>query len=405
MGHIILEKYSCKDPYAMEGEDRCNYGTQEYYACTDGKWKTIAINETEYCLNCPNICGDGLCSCGETASSCYRDCRSGNCAAGYLDQYRCTDGTSQRLYRNADCSTEWRKTQECAYGCAGGKCNSAPGVEAGCSISITSFDYLSSITESEASPYITVSIKNTGETEETVDIVLKVSGVVKGYYSQTESQGGEFPKKFFYEPPNETGTFPLEIFASADCGAKDNVTAMLEVTPMGEAIVYPPAVVTPPEPPLQTSADIYPSAIDIALGSSGVIIVDIDSSEEQDFEIGVAGGDPAWFEYPEHVTVKKEKSIYVYATPQQAGAHEITVSVSAGNEDYAFSRKVSIFVASPKSMEAEGTVLGVMARIIGDAIGLLSSNIWAVISIIVIAIIILVAIGHRHLKTEYEDVL
>lgn len=46
------------------------------------------------------------------------------CSEGYLDSYRCSGDSRERLYRYSDCRTEWRHYEHCSNGCSGGVCSS-----------------------------------------------------------------------------------------------------------------------------------------------------------------------------------------------------------------------------------------------------------------------------------------
>jgi len=47
----------------------------------------------------------------------------GTCSEGYVDQYRCSGSTQQRMWRNPDCSTAWRDYGSCSGGCGSYACN------------------------------------------------------------------------------------------------------------------------------------------------------------------------------------------------------------------------------------------------------------------------------------------
>jgi len=51
---------------------------------------------------------------------------SGNCKAGYLNNYQCSGNYLQRQYMNSDCSTVWKNSQRCTYGCSNNQCNPRP---------------------------------------------------------------------------------------------------------------------------------------------------------------------------------------------------------------------------------------------------------------------------------------
>ena len=118
----------------------------------------------------------------------------------------------------------------------------------------------------------------------------------------------------------------------------------------------------------------------------------------------VEGGDSEWFEYPSKVVVAEEDSVYIYVTPTETGKHDITVSVVADTEDIHFSDVVSLYVSPAAYEEAEGTFLGYMMNRVADAFEFMQENYWVIFVIILIALLAILGIGHRHLKTEYEDI-
>jgi len=404
MGHIVIEGYLCSSPAGTDGQTRCDYASRDYLECTDNGWEIIAHDEDDYCYVCPNVCGDGECNCGETTATCTRDCGTGRCQPGYMNEYRCSGDTRQRRFRFNNCSEEWRAVEECEHGCTGGECNTGPGEVAGCGVKINTFDYLSSIS-GDGRPYVTATVENTGEDEEDITIVLKVGDAVKGSHSETLDSGGIFTKTIDYYRPPTSGDYKIELEATADCGSTDSANATLSVGAGGGLVVEPPEPIIPPQPQLQTSVDFYPTVIDVVAGKSKAIVLDIDSSTEQVFTTTITGAPAEWFEYQWQVFVAREKSTYVYVTPQTAGTYELTISVSAGSEGLDFSKQVYLYVAPTASEQLEGTYIGYVMEQIGNAINFALENVWMVVSLIIIALLVIIAIGHKHLKTEYEDLL
>jgi len=111
------EKY-CENPYGEEGDSRCDYALRQYMVCEDGEWQ--CHDHGAYCSHCDH-CGDGVCNCDETYSSCPSDCEP-ECDAGYLLDYRCDGDWRQRKYQRSDCSTIWKNYEYCDYGCYNGYC-------------------------------------------------------------------------------------------------------------------------------------------------------------------------------------------------------------------------------------------------------------------------------------------
>jgi hypothetical protein len=407
MGHIILEGFICSNPHAIEGQTKCDYGEQEYLQCTTNGWQVVSKNEDEYCYNCAGICGDGECNCGENTTTCRRDCGTGRCRTGYMDEYRCLGSTRERKFQLSDCDTEWKDVEDCLYGCGiNDECNPGPGQIAGCGVKIKTFDYMSSATPS-SNPYVTVLVENTGDQSETITLSLKVGGAQKGTYSENVYFGDNFTKTLYYFQPTLPGSYPIVLNADADCGSSDVATAELSISEPGEVVEPPPgpAVVVPADPAPQTAVDFFPTLLDIVAHQSKVIVVDIDSSQRQTFSIMVEGVPESWVEYQRQVIVDREKSVYIFTTPEKTGTYELTIFVTAESEGKNFERKVDLYVAPVDSEKPEDTFLGYVTNEFTNFVSYVSQNIWAVIALIIIAIIIVIAIGHKHLKTEYEDIL
>lgn len=404
MGHIILEGFVCSSPEAIEGQTRCDYVDREYLECTTSGWQVIDRNVEEYCYNCQTTCGDGACNCGENTTTCRRDCGTGTCTARYLHEYRCVGDYLQRKVVFNDCSTDWRNVEDCVYGCRDGACKPLPGQAASCGVSIKTFDYLSTITP-EGSPYVTLTVENTGTETESMAAAIFINNSIIATYNRNLDAGSEFTRTFSYSPPSVPGSYDIKARIAAGCGSYDTVTSTLNVISQGE-VVSPPAFVVPDQPQLQTSVDFFPTIMDVKEHGSKVIVVDIDSSHEQEFTINVEGAPYQWLEYPGSVTVGREESVYIYLTPEEAGTYELTVTATARDEGKSFERKVDVFVAPADAVAVdEDTLLGYIISQLAGFVGFVSQNITLLMALIIVALLLVVAIGRRHLKTEYEDLL
>jgi hypothetical protein len=404
MGHIILEGFVCARPEAIEGQTRCDYVDREYLECTTSGWQVIDRNVEEYCYNCQTTCGDGACNCGENTTTCRRDCGTGSCSARYLNEYRCLGDYRQRRIVFSDCSSEWRHVEDCIYGCASGECNPGPGQIAGCGVNIKTFDYLSTVT-TEGSPYVTMTVQNTGTGTEFMAATLFIDNSAVATQQSTLHAGSEFTRTFSYSPPSAPGSYDIKIRADAGCGSSDTATSTLSVITQGE-VVEPPAFVVPDRPQIQTNVDFFPTIIDIKEHGSKVIVVDIDSSMEQEFTLNVEGAPYHWFEYPSSVTVDVEESVYIYMTPEEVGTYELTVTAVAQDEILSFERKIDVFVAPADAAAVdEDTVLGYLVSQIAGFFIFVSQNLVLLMALIIVALLIIIAIGRKHLKTEYEDLL
>lgn len=93
------------------------------------------------------------------------------CSEGYVDQYRCSGSTQQRMWRYQDCSTAWRDYGSCAGGCGSYGCNSPSA-----SVSMST---PANANEGDT-VYETVRVENNGQRGTTYDISAYVCRVADG---------------------------------------------------------------------------------------------------------------------------------------------------------------------------------------------------------------------------------
>lgn len=401
MGHMILDSYRCAGPYGMEDETRCDYASRKHLTCDQGRWITTAQNTGDYCYDCPYTCGDGVCNCGEDQSTCRRDCESGQCNRGYLDEYRCVSNVLQRRYRHSDCTEDWSSVETCVQGCSNNQC--IGGANEGCGVAIRSFDYISFVTE-QTSPYVKVAAENTGNLTGTLTITLRVGDVVKSY-SATVSKGQSAQNTFEFARPANPGTYAISVEVASSCGASDAVGGTLVYGQQGGAVQTPPAVMEPPKQLRETGIDVYPAVIDFASCQSKVITLDIESSTRQTFVIRVQGAPEEWLDYPQQVEVDGHKTVYIYATPDRAGKYELVISADPKTEGGSFSRRVDMYVAPGTCDKKDGTAIGYAMDQAAKLFEAISKNVWAVVALVIIALIVVFAIGRKQLKSEYEGLM
>lgn len=283
MMHIVKQPFECSDPYGLPGQNMCDYSSQQYLACSGGEWVVVAENSSDYCYNCPGVCGDSVCNCGENET-----CPDCVCEQEYIDDYRCYGGESQRGYQYSDCSTEWRYWEYCDYGCSNGVCNprgtgtycdcsgeqyifngESQGIrnlafyencssecnlecfynsdcltgygcldfecisdfEIVCGVYIYSPDYSNNIMGNEQG-FITAGVRNTGAWTETITLNFYLSGNLLESYSinLTEDEEAERTAYFTRSP----GVYQVRVNASADCGSTDTRYDTLSVMEGGE---------------------------------------------------------------------------------------------------------------------------------------------------------------------------
>lgn len=404
MGRIILKDYVCQDPQGYEGSWRCDYSRQRYYECRGTDWEIINSSAGEYCYNCLSTCGDGVCNCGESSITCRCDCASGSCTPGYLGDYRCYSDTLQEKFRSYDCSEEWRDIQDCAFGCENDDCIGGSLKPMSCGVIITAMDYQGSALIGEI-PYVNVTVRNPSNRSERIDIILKVGNAIKGSYFQTLLPGNSFTKTFTYLTPPVSGKYDIVADATANCGTNDSMKATINVFETEFGIVIPPDAVVMPGPIENTVVEIYPGSIDLARGESKAITINIETAVAQSFNVQINGVDQSWLEYEREKAIGTKKSIYVYVTPGEAGIHELNITVTSSIEDGTYEKSVKLFVAPAEYSESTDTILGVIFNGIINIINYLTENIWALLVLILAGIIIVLLLGKRHLKTEYEDLI
>jgi hypothetical protein len=388
MVHIIFEEYVCKSPAGKVGHNYCDYSSQEYLVCEGNGWKVLGKNDNDYCFNCADTCGDGVCNCEETINSCYSDCY---CPKGYTNQFTCQGDWQMVKFQQEDCSAKWVKNKYCAYGCEDNYCktpcpegylneydcsgstlwrryltntceeiwkfveacpngcyeNACLGSDGPkgeeCGIDIQSVDYVDNFHEGEKGRVV-VTVKNTGTVKEKLNLTLLVDGAKKYSYSINMNSGDEIEKAMFYYigPGLRNG----DVIAKTSCGSVDSASFQVNVLEKEEEVIFPPY--TPPyeEEEIETLVTISPDSLDIFQGMAKSIAVDI-QSERQPFSISVSGVPPEWVSYDNLVEVQGSETIFIFVTPKVTGNYVMEVSVTALDENKFFSSNVDLFVITP----------------------------------------------------------
>jgi hypothetical protein len=462
VSHVILQDYSCFSPHGLEGQDYCDYYSQRYYICQDGKW----VEAEGYSYHCAL-----------------------DCQEGYLSSYRCYGNVLQAEYQHSDCSTEWVNSQYCRYGCESGQClprfsctphyqtacyngdlwwydscNRRESVheycEAGCindrcireycssgwvctdgyhrayrhydctfsystycqygcedgmcrpeticGVDITSFDYVEHARE-DYQTYVTATVLNTGNDDETIELTLYVDGVKRGHYSKSLDPRESYIKTLYYFP--DAGTNSVKVTARAGCGSVDTRSATVYAhdtkdsaicnsnglcePSLGENQGTCPSDCKPAEP-VKTWVGFYPESMDTILNKGNAVVINIRSSRPQAFSIDVKGVPSDWLSYSGGVDVDREEAVYVYIIPKSLGSYDVDVTVTALSENLRFSSDIDLYVASEK---IEGSFAG-GPTISGEAIDNALTDFWVVLSIIIIAIAVVVVFGGIRLRKK-----
>ncbi len=402
MVHYVLYPFECKNPHGIRGENRCDYDLRQYLVCRGGSWIVLARNnDGEYCYNCLYHCGDGSCNCGETYSSCYRDCRR-SCTQEWI----CMD-SYYKVYRYSDCSLG--TSVYCPNGCRSGECISGSSV---CDVGITTFDYVNRFPFGHEG-YVTMNIMNTGSRTETINISFYLDGVLKNYRRFGVGAGDEKSQTFYYMPGD--GSHQIKVIMETSCGTEERRDAYVNVfrisdddfvicndngicePEIGESVTNCPrdcAVIILPD----TSVDINPSGMDMGINRGKVVSVYIVSHHPQTFTIHVTGVPESWMSYEKSIHVDEKDTVYIYITPKELGNYNMTVSVEAQDEGLVFSSDVALYVAPLSKSDIEDSLLGRFLKLIADFFGFLGSNLWALVTLLVIAFVTVIVVGMKKLR-------
>jgi hypothetical protein len=392
MVHRVLEPYTCSNPNGYEGQRRCDLSGRRYLVCRNGNWESVAENSGDYCYYCSH-CGDGLLNCGETAETCPEDyaycgyvsgCPPHGCQPKYLDQYQCRGSWVQRLYRYSNCETEWEDWEYCEYGCSGGECIECQpkyldqyrckdswvqrlyrysscdiewqgweyceyGCSGGscrvpCGVSITGYDYNDKVRVGE-SGFFTLTVKNTGQGEERIELELFIDGVKKRSFAKNLFAGEDYTETFEYALSK--GSHRLTVFANADCGKVDSISV--------DTLVYEREfeIIVPPEQPEtgaveETDVVFKPLYLDIELGESEVLYADVKTKSPQMFRFDVRGLEDGWVSYTREKFVENREKVFIYITPKKPGNFKFFVSARAEDEKLEWNAVINAYAAVPK---------------------------------------------------------
>lgn len=379
--HIVLESYSCTNPFGVENQNFCNYYSKECLVCRGGSWTPAG----EYCLNCPFTCGDKVCNCGESIASCPQDC---TCTRGFVDKFQCSGNLLQQSFQFNDCSSEWRTVQSCSSGCEDKACKScreghrpelicdgsvrkqkyvfadctesyvtlercSNGCSGGlcleegqtdCSVSLEAVDYVKSLNRWEKG-YVTATVKNEGLWGR-LNISFFLNGNDRGSDKFTLPQGSSATRTFFYFPLE--GVNHGEVRARHACGAEDSFT--FEINVEAEKTIS----LSPPEPPApaerETSISILPQTLDVLLHTGKAISLDISTSEPQNFKIEVTGLPAGFAQHEQNIFVQDQAKTFVYITPKEVGSYTFTIKVTPENDE-PFSQEIKLFSVTEGSPE------------------------------------------------------
>jgi len=408
--HIVLEQpkcgsscdcATCGNACAGCSHVSCTDGWKDEYRCADGwtqrkyvdgnceiKWYNIKAANCDSCS-----CNSAGCNCDSGCSGCAAGTCAGGCnncngcntwQDGWLDNYRCSGSEVQRWFVSGGIGG-WKDWTSCANGCKDGKCMDA------CGVDITAMNFKDRIVQGERTD-ITVNARNLADDDQIISLALYVDGARKDSYSAWVDAGSTLIKDFFLYP-DRTATIRIE--ASSTCGGNDFASSTLNVIQKTTEEAYTPTDAAVPVTAEETSVYIYPDSMDLELGSSKVIAIDIKSKRTQDFTIDVSGVPDSWLSYDKRAGVSAggKKTAYVYVTGKELGMKSLVVTVKAAGENVAFKQNVALFVAKNVNViRVDWT-----GDFVAGAVALVTSA-WFLLAIVVIILIIVIACGAYNLK-------
>ncbi len=390
--HWIFDQYTCSNPQGTESQNRCDYGSGQYLTCSSGQWAALG-NRSDFCNNCPHHCGDGICSCAESYSSCPSDCGS-SCQQGYASNYSCNGNILQSGYVYSNCTMDWVPQTLCMNGCYNGACINQTTPH--CGVQITSFDYVNHVPEGSYG-YVTVGAKNTGESQTRLNTSLWVDGMLRDYKYQDVQPSSEFQATFSYLAGAD-GRHSMIVKSKAGCGSEDSRASSITTVSSGSQPLVPPYYPPVVLPAKVTSVSFYPSSIDAMPFRSRIIGIGITTSRPQTFTISVSGLPSGWADYASSVNVDDEKTAYVYITPQGTGNYNISISANAMLENLTFSASIQMFVAMSEA--APESFFSMLWKDAKDWAEYLIERPLLMVGVMLLSLIIVLLIGHRHLKRE-----
>ena len=390
--HWIFDQYTCSNPQGTETQNICDYSNAQYITCTNGQW--AAESQDQYCGKCPHHCGDGICSCAESYSSCPADCPS-SCTQGYIDSYSCDGNILQRAYRYVNCTRTWIVQNLCLNGCYNGSCINQTTPR--CGVQIMSFDYVSQVL-SGLNTYITMTSKNTGESQTRINNSLWVDDILRDYKYQDVASGSTLQSTLNY-PAGTGGQHSILVKSRAGCGSEDSRVSSITTISSSQPPIGPGPLPPAPTVPKATTASFYPSSIDTTVYSSKIVGIGMVTSKPQSFAISASGLPDGWVQYSNAVSVDDEKTAYIYITPRSLGNYTLHVSARPALENLTFTADIPVFVVELGTPISE-TFLGEAWDNFMESMKYLTEHPLLLAGAFALILVIVLLIGHRHLKRE-----
>lgn len=287
-----------------------------------------------------------------------------HCVAGYTGKEMCSNGNLYTEVMRKGCSAYWEDT--------GRDCDeddvTPPADDDGsrCGVEILSLNYLNNI-PSNVHEELTVTLKNTGESQASVTLKAYVDGSYVSTTAVTVPEDGTATATLRFLMQKGTRKIRVDAYA---CGSlSDTAEGTVTVTnPRAEPGVPQGPDVEESEPQEgvdQIFIDTEPEALKTARFAAVSLKVTVYPPAEK-YIVSVSGVDRDWLSYPQKVDTVKSRDFYVYVSPEEAGNYTLRIRVYLGEEmgDVWAEETVKLTVTKEAAASEDGD--GITGGIIGD---------------------------------------
>jgi|GEM_PF-4163380 len=242
--------------------------------------------------------------------------------------YRCESGSWKKL--------EVSEEEFCR------RCGCEGEAERACGIFFSSYEWIEKAVENQP-VRIGFEIASLQPQEVSVELYLN------GSLNQTESFWVEDKKESSFELSLPPGTYQIEVRARSSCGS-DSFGFLLDVSPFKHQEIPEEEVQEEAKPKPETAVELEPEEIEMALGQTRVIRLDITSHQPQYFRIEVSPAEIAAWQ--ERVWIEESGTVYIYLLPKEMGSFDLEIEVRAESEKKDFRFEIKVYVG--KELEKLG---------------------------------------------------